>query len=71
MFLGHPVCVQKCLKDFTVDALTISAGSLFPESVLATAGITFPLMEPCAGWMGENGLHGEFQKTMGDLEHGY
>ncbi len=25
----------------------------------------------CAGWLGEDGLHGEFQKTMGNLEHGY
>ncbi len=53
------------------DTFTISACSLFPESVLSTAGITFPLVEPCAGWMGEDGLHGEFQKTMGDPEHGY
>ncbi len=23
------------------------------------------------GWMGEDGPHGEFQKTMGNLKHGY
>ncbi len=53
------------------DTLTISACILFPESVLSTAGTTFPLVEPCAGWICEDGLHGEFQKTMGDREHGY
>ncbi len=24
-----------------------------------------------AGWMGEDGVHGEFQKKLGDLEHEY
>ncbi len=25
----------------------------------------------CAGLMGEDGFHGEFSKTMGNLGHGY
>ncbi len=48
------------------------------ESVLTKAGATFLLVEligvgakPLAGWMCQGGLRGEFQKTMGDLEHGY
>ncbi len=42
-----------------------------------TAGTSYRIMElirvaaqSFAGWTGEGGVHEEFQKTMGDLEHG-
>ncbi len=45
---------RSTLKDLIDDTLPISAGSLLHESVLATAGITFLLVEPCAGCVGED-----------------
>ncbi len=48
------------------------------ESVLVTAGTKSMLVEHAgvamqsfAGWINEGGLHGEFQKNMGDFEHGH
>ncbi len=53
-------------------------GSPNAESVLVTADNTSLLVEligvatkPCAGWMGEDGLNGEFQRTMCGLGYGY
>ncbi len=48
------------------------------EGELATARTASLLVElecvaawPMAGWIDEGGHHGEFQETMGNLEHGY
>ncbi len=61
---------RSVLKDFTEDA--------YCEGKLATARTTSLLVElvgvaafPFAGWMCEGGRHGEFQETMGNVEHGY
>ncbi len=71
---------RSVLEDFTDDALTISAGSLFQNGIalMAMVAATSLFVElisvaakPLACWMREGGLHGEFQKTVGDLEHGY
>ncbi len=53
------------LKGFTGNALG--------ESVLVAVGITFLLAELLwdVGWVGDDGLLGEFKKTMGDLQNGY
>ncbi len=45
------------------------------EGLLASVGKTSLLIEPicvawpCARWMSEDGLYGEFQRIMGDLGH--
>ncbi len=35
------------------------------------SGMVGVAAEPLAGWLAEGGLHEEFQKTIGNLEHGY
>ncbi len=70
---------RSVLKDFTEDALTISAGSFFQNGTIRMVGAHWGRLlvklvsvaaKPFAGWMFEGALHGEFQKTMGNLEHG-
>ncbi len=78
-----PVCIQ---KDLTDDALTISAVSLLQNGTARMLKAcwrrrvqhlcwwnlkAWPRSPLRDGWMDEGGLQGEFQQTMGDLEHGY
>ncbi len=82
---GGGLCGYFREQDFTDDALTTTASGLFQKwesmntnkSDLAMVDIASLLVGftgvaawPCAGLIGEHGLHGEFQMTMGDLEHG-
>ncbi len=82
---GNGDCQWACrsvLKDFTEDALTISAGSLFQNVTDRIVKTNWRRRvqhrcwwnlqaQPFAGWMCEGGRHGEFQETMGNREHGY
>ncbi len=64
---------RSVLKDFTEEALTISAGSLFQNGAarIGKANWRRCVQHRFAGWMCEGRRHGEFQQTMGNLEHGY
>ncbi len=77
---------RRVLKYFIEEALTISAGSLFQNGtarivrgelvkarkaslLVELIGVT---AQPFAGWMCEDGRHGEFQEIMGNLgTHGF
>ncbi len=81
---GLPVSVQECLERFQRGCVDYLSRKFVPkrdspncEGKLTTAGTTSLLVElvgvaakPFAGWMCEGGRHGEFQETVGNLEHG-
>ncbi len=82
---GLPMGIHGCLEGFHRGCVDSLSQQFVPkwdssngESKLATAGTTSLLVEligavalPFAGWICEDGLPGEFQQTMGNLEHGY
>ncbi len=74
---GSQLASRNVLNDFTDDTLIISAGSIFQkwdspntDIVLATVELIGVVAWSCVDWVGKDGPRGEFQRTMGDLEHG-
>ncbi len=82
---GLPAGIQECLERFHRGRVDYLSRQFIPkwdspngEGELATACTTSLLVElecvaalSLAGWIDEGGRHGEFQETMGNLEHGY
>ncbi len=82
---GLPAGIQECLERFHRRCVDYLSRQFVPkwdspngEGDLATARTASLLVEleyvaakPLAGWIDEGGCHGEFQETMGNLEHGY
>ncbi len=82
---GLPVVIQECLERFHRGCTDYLSRLFVPkwdspncEGELATAHTASLLAELVgvaallfAGWMCEGGRRGEFQETMGNLEHGY
>ncbi len=81
----RPAGIQECLERFHRRCVDYLRRQFVPrwdspngEGELATACTASQFVElegvatyPLSGWMCEGGLHGEFNETMGNLEHGF